>query len=212
MKGVRKEGGSAATRRGRGSSRVAAGAEAILYRKGGFLVKERVPKRYRHPLLDEELRRSRTRREARILRKAPVPRPRIVESDDESVIVMEFIKGVVVKQLLDDEPRLARRIGELVAGLHDAGIIHGDLTTSNMILREGEILLIDFGLSFHSQSAEDKAVDLHLFRQALNSKHYAIAERAFKEFLSGYAASPASPSVVQRLVVVEQRGRNKGRA
>ncbi len=205
------------------------GAEAIITLKlrrnaegstTRVVVKERLPKEYRHPQLDAELRRSRTRREAKLLAKAPVPTPRILESDREATIIMEYVEGVQVKQLLDDEPALARRIGELVAQLHDAGIIHGDLTTSNMILREEsgsvmgaerELVLIDFGLSFTSESVEDKAVDLHLFKQALESKHHTVFEEAYEAFLKGYRSSNRAAAVLERLAVVERRGRNKGK-
>ncbi len=188
------------------------GAEAVLERDGETVIKRRVPKRYRHPLLDAELRRSRTRREAKVLQQAGVPHPRLLTTDRESTLTMEFIEGPALKQLLDTDAQLARKVGRVVAALHDQGIIHGDLTTSNMILRDGEVVLIDFGLSFTSHDLEHKAVDIHLFKQALESKHHAVFAEAYAAFLEGYAASPKSQAVLQRLRIVEKRGRNKAKA
>ncbi len=191
------------------------GAEATIWlektREGVRVVKDRLPKAYRHPLLDAALRRTRTRREANILRKLPVPGPRLIATDRASVIEMEFIDGVQLKRLLDGKPSWTRTVGERVARLHDAGIIHGDLTTSNMLVRDDELVLIDFGLSFTSRSAEDKAVDIHLWKQALESKHYKIFDEAYKGFLEGYAASENATRVLERLRTVEARGRNKAK-
>jgi TP53 regulating kinase-like protein len=191
------------------------GAEATIFldeEKGvKRVIKERVPKAYRLPQLDEELRRTRTRREANILRKLPIPGPRLFETDDRSRIAMEFVEGMQVKKLLDKDASIARLIGERLARLHDADIIHGDLTTSNMIMRERELLFIDFGLSFTSKEVEDKAVDIHLFRQALESKHFRVQERAYEEFLRGYGSSRHAPRVLDRLKLVERRGRNKAK-
>ena len=97
------------------------------------------------------------------------------------------------------------KLGEQTAKLHDAGIIHGDLTTSNAILRNSDIFVIDFGLSFFSHKIEDKAVDLHLIKQALEAKHYQNWEKLFSAFLKGYK----NKEVIERLKKVEARGRYK---
>jgi Kae1-associated kinase Bud32 len=188
-----------------------AGAEGTVSLVGETVVKERPSKRYRHPLLDEELRRSRTRREAKILQKLPVPGPKLLSTDRESVIEMEFLNGSMVKSLLEKNLDLAGRIGETLAKLHDAHIIHGDLTTSNMIVVDGVLHLIDFGLSFTSPDVEHKAVDIHLFKQALESKHHAVFDRAYRRFLKGYRSSPAASKVLERLAAVERRGKNKAK-
>ena len=191
------------------------GAEATVYldetTTGKRVIKDRVPKAYRLPRLDEELRRARTRREANILRKLPIPGPRLLGTDDRAKIVMSYVDGIPVKRLLDDDVSIARVIGERLARLHDADIIHGDLTTSNMIMRERDLFFIDFGLSFTSKEAEDKAVDIHLFRQALASKHFRVERQAYDTFLDGYATSPHAPQVLERLKTVERRGRNKAK-
>lgn len=194
---------------------IASGAEAVLYAKPRapeVLVKERRKKSYRHPELDARLRRARTRREANILKKLPVPGPKLISTDRESLIEMTMITAPQAKTILDDDPgraaELAGAIGKSIAMLHDAEIIHGDLTTSN-ILWDGAPVLIDFGLSTTSSELEQKAVDLHLFRQALESKHHRIHERAWRAFLKGYRTSKNATKVLERLAAVERRGRNK---
>ena len=109
---------------------------------------------------------------------------------------------------MDGKPGLANEIGVKLAKLHDSDIIHGDLTTSNMIL-DKEIVFIDFGLSFHSNKIEDKAVDIHLFKQALESKHFKVKEKALEEFLKGYKKSKDYAEIMKRLEQVELRGRYK---
>ena len=102
---------------------------------------------------------------------------------------------------------LGKEIGRKVGILHQNEIIHGDLTTSNMILGS-EIYFIDFGLSFFSTKIEDMAVDLHLLKQALESKHYEIFEKCFSAVLSGYD-HPKRKEILTRFNTVEARGRNK---
>jgi len=150
---------------------IGAGAEAIIYLDKEKVKKDRVKKNYRIKEIDEALRKTRTRTEAKILEKIPIKSPKLLKTDGKSVIEMEFIEGDKIRDLLDLRPILAKEIGEKVAEMHNSGIIHGDLTTSNMILNK-EIYFIDFGLSFFSDKLEDKAVDIHLFKQALESKHY----------------------------------------
>lgn len=187
------------------------GAEAVITLENGIVRKERLPKAYRHPALDSELRRSRTRREAKIMGKPPILAPKLLSTDRESVIEMEFIDGTPLKHLLDAEPAWAEQVGKHLAKLHDAAIIHGDLTTSNMLVKEDLLYFIDFGLSFSSHDAEDKAVDIHLFRQALESKHHTVHEQAYRHFLNGYRSSKRSERTLERLKVVERRGKNKAK-
>lgn len=196
------------------------GAEAIISKKGKGadtkVIKDRVVKAYRHPALDKALRKSRSRREKKILEKAAklLPVPKVLSGNDEQVI-MEFVEGPMIKNLLDKKVSLAEEIGRLLGTLHENHIMHGDLTTSNMIYREEKIVLIDFGLSFISHKPEDKAVDIHLFKQALESKHHTIHEQAYKLFLKGYHTTyndkEAVSAVLERLKKVESRGRNKAK-
>ena len=189
------------------------GAEAILYREKDYLVKERIKKSYRIEGIDFKLRRFRTRREGKLLQKTENS-PKVFEvNDKEMKIKMEFIEGELVKDILDNLKKtkrnnLLREIGGKIAKMHDKDIIHGDLTTSNMILKD-KIYFVDFGLGFDSRKIEDKAVDLHLLRQALESKHYKHFEESFSELIEGYKLSRTWKEVLDRLEKVERRGRYK---
>ncbi len=188
------------------------GAEAIIYLDGNTVVKERIKKNYRISEIDNKLRKYRTRREAGILEKLSGFTPKYIEHDDkEMTIRMEYIEGKRVRDVINEDNfmELCTEIGKRIAELHNKDIIHADLTTSNMILNE-QIYFIDFGLSFHSTKIEDKAVDLHLLRQALLSKHHEIFQKAYDAVISAYKKECYNPDeVLQRLERVEKRGRNK---
>lgn len=188
------------------------GAEAKIRILNETVVKDRPRKGYRLQAIDEKLRKGRTRREAKIIAKlhgSGFPVPKIIDVCDNS-ITMQRIKGKQLKEILNalNFKRLCKEAGTIVAKMHDLGIIHSDLTTSNMIYAE-KLYLIDFGLAFESQKEEDKAVDLHLFRQALESKHFRFFEKAFDAFIDGYKASKDYGIVMKRFKIVESRGRNK---
>ena len=190
------------------------GAEAILTRQGDVVVKERRTKSYRLPELDDSLRKSRTRHEAKILSKlseAGIRVPTLLGSDENSMeITMSYIPGPKMRDHLSTDPSgLGKEIGSLIGKVHNLGIIHQDLTTSNMIYSDG-IVLIDFGLSFFSDKVEDKAVDLHLLERALASKHSAIYDDCWEAVLLGYKSSCSNAGeVFARFEKVQQRGRNK---
>lgn len=186
------------------------GAEALIEITGDQVVKTREVKKYRHPELDKKIRRERTGSEARIMKKArthSVNVPEIIDSED-SVIEMEKIEGRPLKEEVEEEPGKMKVLGENVALLHDTDIIHGDLTTSNAIVNDS-LYIIDFGLSFHSDRAEDKAVDIHLLKQVLNSSHPEVAEEAWESFLKGYRNHDEAEEVLEQLKEVEKRGRYK---
>lgn len=210
------------------------GAEADLYLHEWHglqaIIKRRVRKKYRHRSLDLRIRRYRTVHEAQMIheaRKAGVPTPIVYEVDkDHFTIVMEYIPGMRVKELLEsmdgEEMRnLSHRIGGLIARLHKRNIIHGDLTTSNLIMAEptrrnpeaggeGMLFLIDFGLSYFSMELEDRGVDLHLLKRALNSSHFRVAGECYSHVISGYSEAigeePAS-KVLGKVEEIERRGR-----
>jgi len=192
------------------------GAEATIFLDGTHIIKDRIKKEYRHPEIDEKLRKFRTRREAKVLDKLKAmdfPAPTLHEMCDKAMqLRMEMIQGNKIRDILYQNPvALSEEMGRKIGILHKNDIIHGDLTTSNMIL-EKEIKFIDFGLSFFSNKVEDKAVDLHLLRQALESKHYEIWEKCFEAALKGYSeTNPDSKLVLNRLEKVENRGRNKAK-
>jgi Kae1-associated kinase Bud32 len=189
---------------------IARGAEAVIYENKNQIIKNRLKKNYRLSEIDDELRSQRTKREAKLLKKLKINHPKLIETDENEKIIMEKIEGVKLRDVLDNEPLIAKKAGEMTADLHNQNIIHGDLTTSNIIVNnKKELFLIDFGLSFQSHKTEDKAVDIHLFKQALNSKHYKVYEKALKEFLSGYKKAKNYDLIMQRLKAVELRGRYK---
>ncbi|NTV24334.1 MAG: Kae1-associated serine/threonine protein kinase [Nanoarchaeota archaeon] len=192
---------------------ISRGAEAEIYSDGQVIIKKRVEKAYRLKQLDDSIRNSRTKREAKILEKLPpdVPHPKLL-SQSQFEIRMENIDGKKVRDILEKNMGICKQIGEKVALMHNSGIIHGDLTTSNMIFHKDTVYLIDFGLSFFSVHVEDKAVDLHLMRQALESKHYTIAEKAFKQMMQGYQSKAHDFEEIEiRYKQVELRGRNKAK-
>ncbi len=196
---------------------IAQGAEAKLYRDGDVLVKDRIKKRYRINEIDDRIRGFRTRREAKIIGRlgfAGVAVPKLIECDDKEKIKMEYLAGERISDVLEkkDYRKVCFEIGKKVAAMHNHNVMHGDTTTSNMILKDDIVYFIDFGLSFVSHKVEDMAVDLKLLRQALESKHYTIWEECFKEALAGYKEdAKCADDVIKRLEVVEGRGRYKGK-
>jgi len=183
-------------------------AEAIIEFKDGLVFKRRIRKRYRIKEIDERIRRERTRREARIIseaRRKGIPTPVILDIFDYT-LVMERIEGNLVGEVIT--PRISERIGELVGILHRNGIIHGDLTTSNLILGSDNILyLIDFGLSSFDSSIEARGVDVHVFFQSLSATCESWKELK-ESFIKGYTRTlPDATQVLTRVSEIEQRGR-----
>ncbi|MBN2880501.1 Kae1-associated serine/threonine protein kinase [Candidatus Woesearchaeota archaeon] len=193
---------------------IARGAEAVIYDDSLGIAKVRVKKSYRLDSLDVELRKSRTKREAKILEKlfsAGLNVPK-VETVSDFELIMQKLDGVQLKEVLDSSNYsiYAKKIAEFLSKMHDLNIIHSDLTTSNMLVVEKKLFFIDFGLSFVSTKVEDKAVDLHLLKRALDSKHFDIANKMFNSILENY--SPTNKTeILKRLEVVENRGRNKNK-
>jgi len=252
---------------------LAQGAEAIIYKKDNQVIKDRIKKSYRIPELDNKIRKRRTKKEIKLLIKASkvisVPLPltnNLKGRAGEVKIIMPFISGKKLSEHLDKFPltkqkQICKQIGQDVAKLHNADIIHGDLTTSNMILVEklpahpgsqinknlinqknkqlsinkskggtfnskdlgrnkraiASVYFIDFGLGFISKKIEDKAVDIHLLKQALEAKHFKNWKILFEEFVNGYQNSVGwvggntkeSKKILERLKAVEKRGRYK---
>jgi TP53 regulating kinase-like protein len=113
-----------------------------------------------------------------------------------------------------EETKLANvyaNLGRYAAKLHSSSIIHGDLTTKNVIVSPGKITLIDFGLSFISDRIEDKAEELHLLKQALRSTNDAKrSNEAFKAVIEGYskvAGKKGSQGILEQITKIERRGR-----
>jgi Kae1-associated kinase Bud32 len=232
------------------------------------VIKNRIKKSYRIPVLDEKLRKIRTRSEAKIISKLEkiIPVPKIIKTDEKQEIIMQFIYGKKLSDNLEnrDYKKICKLIADNITKMHNQGIIHGDLTTSNMIYVEnsnndsnkksdvslnlqqplskdltinnkitakslsmrkqlsredksaseanaddqGKVYFIDFGLSFHSQKIEDKAVDLHLLQQALEAKHFTIWQECWKIILKNYKPEK-NKEILQRIKIIESRGRYK---
>ena len=200
------------------------GAEANLYLEEWHdrkvVMKRRLPKTYRLPQLDSAIRTQRTLREPTLIHRAKeagVPTPTIYLIDiAESSIIMEHIEGKQIKQILNTMPTneqqcLCQHVGILIGQLHKHGIIHGDLTTSNMILTPfNEIFLVDFGLGEYSEELEIRGVDLHLMKRALQSTHHRSAKQCFGAIMTGYAkivGKEAAAKVQKKIQEIEHRGR-----
>lgn len=235
-------------------------AEIMLDKKNNLIIKNRTPKLYRHPELDKQIRKKRTKVEIKLLEKASKiidsAKPR--ESKEFDKIIMPFIRGKKLSEYLDKFPlkkkkEICREIGKSIAKLHKNHIIHGDLTTSNMILAEKpgksestliklnpskrssnlinpnesergtseqlsinkksakiRVFFIDFGLGYISQKIEDKAVDLHLLKQAFEAKHFKHYKELLEEIFKSYKkilGKTEFHKISERIKAVEKRGR-----
>jgi len=194
------------------------GAESIIYLENNEIIKHRIKKNYRIEEIDIKKRKYPTRIEAKLLQKAKrlgVNVPSVNKVDEkEFKLYLSYIDGKIVRDYIDnlnekETIKIFYEIGEEVAKLHDGNIIHGDLTTANFILKDNKVYIIDFGLGFISEKVEDKAVDLRVLKQALESKHSRISTLAFEEFLNGYSSSNNFEKVVKRLDLVSLRGKYK---
>ena len=197
------------------------GAEAILYldefEGQQVLVKERIKKRYRVEQIDIKLRKTRTKKEVRLLteaRKCGVSTPKILNVDEiNHKIIMEYIDGERIKELLNISDRktiekVCYDIGKAIGKLHNSGIFHGDLTTSNMILKNNQIYFIDFGLGEFSKRIEDQGVDLNLLSEALKSTHFKILKPCWNNIIKGYKEEyNKSEEVLKKIEEIEKRAR-----
>jgi TP53 regulating kinase and related kinases len=239
------------------------GAEATIELNDNKIIKNRIKKSYRIKEIDNKIRKSRTKSEAKIINKLEniIPVPKIIKSDDKEQIIMQYIEGKKLSDNLEklDYKKICKLIAENIAKMHQEGIIHGDLTTSNMIWVEkntyntnslaseesnnnsliinnknsakllskrkqlsiinqtksgnsgDKLFFIDFGLAYHSNKIEDKAVDLHLLQQALEAKHFTIWQECWKIILDNYKPEKYE-EIKKRLNQIEKRGRYKDKS
>lgn len=183
---------------------VGKGAEAIVFKRKAALVKKRLRKAYRHPELDERLRNERTRKEAKILSRAnssKINSPQLLGTDEKKKeIAFSEIRGRQAKNTPLTEGIL-EEIGIQLALLHNAGISHGDFTTSNVMISKGKPFLIDFGFGEFTNNVEQLATDLVLFQKT-------VSQEQFDFFLKGYSAKANNASaVLGRMHAINQRGR-----
>ena len=200
------------------------GAEASIFLEEWYgrqvVMKTRLPKAYRVDLLDSSIRLARTSHEAHLLhdsKRAGVPAPTVYEVNTATcTIIMEYVQGPRLKEAFFkmDKSNLKRTcvlVGSLIGRLHSSGIVHGDLTTSNMILRDGaKLFFIDFGLSGYSNELEARGVDLLLMSRALKSTHFALHSRAFQAVVDGYRRAVGrneTECVLAKVHEIEARGR-----
>jgi N6-L-threonylcarbamoyladenine synthase/protein kinase Bud32 len=196
------------------------GAEANIYpglwMNEPVLIKKRIGKSYRIEEIDKYLRKIRTKGESKLLgeaKKCGVKTPIVFDVDkSENTIVMEKITGTLVKDILDsaDLPsvkQVCTKIGENLAQLHNFSIIHGDLTSSNLILSDDDLYFIDFGLGNVSDLVEDKGVDLLVFKKAISSVHNEISKECYESIIQGYKMARDYESVVNKVKEIENRGR-----
>lgn len=195
------------------------GAEAEI-RRAEFLQlpavsKRRIPKSYRHRSLDDRIRKERTRLEAQILAdagRAGLPVPRVFDVDlPNSALILEEIPGPSLRVRIESDASdcadLCEALGRIIARLHTAGLIHGDLTTSNVLVGPRGPVLVDFGLAQWSHELENRAVDLLLVERTFESSHPG-RRGLHQRVLRGYqAAFPDWKPVFDRVEEIKARGR-----
>ncbi|MEM5843897.1 MAG: KEOPS complex kinase/ATPase Bud32 [Candidatus Aenigmatarchaeota archaeon] len=206
------------------------GAEAILYldflEGKKVIVKERIEKKYRIEEIDKKLRKLRTRKEVSLLREARsigVATPQVLFVDEENhKIIMEFIEGVRLKEFLnsarkEEIEKVCFEVGKAIGKLHSSGIVHGDLTTSNMILKDDKIYFLDFSLGDFSKRIEDFGVDLNLLYEAIKSAHFKVLKLCWDNIVKGYKKEyKDAEKVLKKVEEIERRARymerkNKGK-
>jgi len=199
------------------------GAESILYLDEfdgeKVLVKERIQKKYRIEQIDQKLRKERTRKEVKLLteaRKFGTETPKILHVDEKNhKIIMEYVDGKLIKELFNSADKktiekVAFEIGRSIGKMHANGVIHGDLTTSNMILKDEKIYFIDFGLGEFSKRIEDQGIDLNLLEEAVTATHFKNFDTIWKNILKGYKKEHAdTDKVLKQIEEIEKRARYK---
>ncbi|MFH0862840.1 MAG: KEOPS complex kinase/ATPase Bud32 [Candidatus Altiarchaeota archaeon] len=189
------------------------GAEADISVSRGTLTKERVAKKYRIPQLDSRLRRQRTRREAKNMQTAAsigIRVPKLLKVDERRfTIEMEYVPGELIRDVFERGERiseLSHQGGQSLRMLHEGGLVHNDLTTSNLIAGEDGICVIDFGLGYHTCRLEDQAMDLVVFKKSIFATHTAHAGAIWEALLEGY--NPGN-EMMKRIETIEKRARYK---
>ncbi len=199
------------------------GAEAVLYR-GTFLgvdvvIKIRTPKEYMPQDLDKLFRYRRTVTEAKALLKAlsmgiPTPYPLYVDPDN-GILILSYVEGDILRDVVDklcDEElcKIMKTLGIYTAKLHEAGIVHGDLTTGNVVVHNSEIYIIDFGLSEFTKILDEHAIDVHILFRSIESTHLDREKIMKKCFIDGYRSMRRN-EVVEYVLNIVNRIRLSGR-
>jgi len=168
--------------------------------------KKRIKKSYRNNELDFNIRKKRTRSEAKILNTLYniINVPQVLFVDEKKCeIMLEFIDGKMLKEIIEKVPTLAVKAGKEIKKIHESGIIHGDLTTSNILFKNDKLYFIDFGLGYFSKKTEDKATDLIVFKKTFNATHSKL-KNGWDLVMLGYKPSK---EMVERMQTIEKRAR-----
>lgn len=190
------------------------GAEAkilkVEFRGKKAVEKHRLSKGYRCKKLDKKIRLERTKNESNLLHKAKqagIRTPLILAIDTEKKsIFMELIKGKKAKDVIKGNIELCRAIGKRIALLHSASIIHGDLTTDNILVEENNAAFIDFGLGFYSHKKEDRAVDLINLKKTLLAGDHSL-KKEWKKIINAYNKQSKEKNIEKRIEEIEKRAR-----
>jgi len=197
------------------------GAEAEIfvseYMRRPVIQKRRVKKSYRIQEIDSVLIAMRTKEESKLITQARsfgVSAPLLYDVDlIAGIITMEYVMGKRVKDILNtldesERKRLCQKIGENIALLHNHDIIHGDITTSNMILFDDRVYFIDFGLGSTNSELEAKGVDLHVLMEAFESTH-SQHPQCFMYVFEGYSKqfNGDATAVMKKIEEIVRRGR-----
>ena len=195
------------------------GAEADIYITSwngqNSILKIRKKKDYRVHSLDTRIRTLRTIREAKMISEAKsfgITTPLVYFVDEKKCeIYLQFIEGKLIRDLPAKQIiKTCKEIGKIVGLLHKNGVMHGDLTTSNFILTQKGLVILDFGLSQKTDNMDDFAIDLRLFKEVLNSAHAQIVDSAWTLFVLGYEkilGKNITEKIINRVSMIEKRGR-----
>ncbi len=186
------------------------GAESHLYSERIYgldvVVKVREPKKYRTAALDNELRKSRTRTEAKVLHRlknAGLNVPALIAVGKYSIF-MERLSGKLLRDTRAT-PTILGEIGTALAKMHTADVAHGDFTPANLMICGHSVFVIDFGLAEITTSIEEKALDLLLIKRSLSETEYGRLLESYRRHYGGAAQT------LKRLSAIEQRGRYQTR-
>jgi Kae1-associated kinase Bud32 len=201
------------------------GAEAKLFLNKlddqRVIIKDRIRKKYRIKQIDEKIRKKRTSLEFNLLtvsRRIGVLTPKVLDVDKKNnKIIMEYIDGKIMKEVFKESDKksikkICFEIGKLIGKLHSNNVIHGDLTTSNMIMKDDKIYFIDFGLGFFSRKIEDQGTDLKLLYEAFKSTHLKILNICWGNIIKGYKKEySTADEVLKKIEEIQKRVRYKKR-
>ena len=203
---------------------ISKGAESNLYRilycGKTAVLKYRIEKKYRIKELDKKIRRRRTLGEASAIYEAwkkGINVPRLLYADlKRYYLIMEYLEGEVLREAIlkrkytyEEIDEIASSLGDMVANLHNIDIVHGDLTTANIIIKDGlKPFLIDFGLTEKRSDPEAKAVDIEMFYRVLESTHTMEREKFFNTFIQTYKKNALnSKEIISRFNRIRRMGR-----